>query len=101
VPGDCHGRMEVTHLLHCLTVSLSQQDFDTRTALTASTGQWYFHESKTRFSAEVVSICAHDRHLRRPDMAVDLSDLLLVQSDGLDEPCPEQVRCFKVLENNV
>jgi hypothetical protein len=81
------------------TVSLSQQNLDTRIAFTGCTGQWYLHEFKTRSSADMVSICAHDRHLRRPDMAVDLSDLLLVQSDGLGEPCPEQMHCFKVLEN--
>lgn len=86
---------------HCFTVLFSQQDIDIRTAFTESTGQWYLYESMTRSSADVVSICAYDRHLRRPDMAVDLSDLLLVQSDRLDEPCPEQVRCFKVLENSV
>jgi hypothetical protein len=90
MPGDCRVRVEAMYLLHCLTVPLSQQDLNTRTAPTKSTGQWYLHEFKRRFLVDVVSICAHDHHLRRPDMPVDLSHLLLVPSDRLDGSCPSK-----------
>jgi hypothetical protein len=102
VPGDCRVRVEAAYLLHCLTVSLSQQEFNTRTAPTKSTGQWYFHEFKRRSLADVVSICAHDHHLRRPDMPFDLSHLLLVQSDRLDECCPSKCtasRCWRTMSD--